>query len=90
MWEEHILGKALGAGGVVYPWPGMTLLLTAGFEKEAHIFQASFCGFSTPGMAISSIHQQGISNWWACKSNQVSTSLMEGSEGKLSPLLAFR
>ena len=36
-------------------------------------------------MALSSIHQHGISSWQACQSNQVSTSTMEGSGGWFSP-----
>ena len=80
-WVRH-----LGAGGVVYPRPGKTLLLTSGIEKEAQIFWVSFHGPSTPGMAVSSIHQHGVSSWQACQSSQVSMSLMEGSGRYLSLL----
>ena len=37
---------------MVYSWPGKTLLLTTGITKEAQIFWVSFCGSSTPGMAV--------------------------------------
>ena len=58
--NESTPGEALGTGGAVYPWSGKVSHLTAGIEKEALIFWASFFGSSTSGMAISSSHQWGF------------------------------
>ena len=38
-------------------------------------------------MAVSSVHQNGVSSWQACQSNQVSMSLMVGSGGVTFPTL---
>ena len=81
MGRNIFLVRHLGAGGIVYSWPGKVSYLTAGIEKEVQVFWDSLFGLSTPGMAVGSTHQCGMSNWQACQSSHTSMFLIEGSGG---------
>ena len=74
--------RHLGAGVTVYPWLLRTVYQTAEMSKDVQIFQANFFINSTPGMAVSSSHQWGVSNWWAGHSSHCSYSFIDGSGGK--------
>ena len=80
--EKHIPSETFGSGGTVYHWPREASHLTVRIRKEVQIFLASFFGFSTLGMVVSSTHQCGMSNWWFHQSSHTLMFLIEGSNGE--------
>ena len=81
--EKHIPGETFGGWGcsVLLAWEGLTSNYQD--QKKRHKFSrlVSF-GFSTLGMAVSSTHQCGMSNWQVSQFSHTSMFLIEGSDRK--------